>query len=189
MAWLPSLDSTTKDWLQAVSWMAVAVGVVVTVIRFWSELRLGREQRERELRWKQAEAGKELNDEMLDDPLAWPALLMLDYGGREFELPSKRRASITHQDVRQALNPQTHVVDEKDIHVRDCFDSLFYYMAMFDHYMTSALIRQEDVAYPLEYYVPLLCEFRPEIDRYLEEFRLDRARTFLRRYPSWRSAE
>ena len=100
MSWLPSLDATTKDWLQAVSWMAAAVGVILTVIKFWSELRLARDQRDQELRWRQAHAGKELNDEMLDDSLAWPALQMLDYSGREFELPSKQRTLITHSDVR-----------------------------------------------------------------------------------------
>jgi hypothetical protein len=112
--------------------MAAAIGVIVTVIKFWSKLRLAREQRDRELRWRQAQAGKELNDDMPDDPLTWPALQMLDYSGREFELPSKKRTMITHGDVRHSLNPQKTVTEERHIHIRDCFDSLFYYMAMFD---------------------------------------------------------
>jgi hypothetical protein len=183
---LPAIGTTAKDWLQVISWLAVAFGLVVAVIRFRVELRLGREQRERELRWKQAEAGKELNDEMLDDPLAWPALQMADYGGRSFQLPSSQRVSVTDQDVRYALHPGSSIVDEKHIFIRDCFDNLFYSLAMFDHYIDSALVRPEDVSYPIEYYVPRLRKFAPEIDGYLEAFELHRARKFLRRYQSWR---
>jgi len=40
------------------------------------EVKVGRQARapaaRRDLRWRQAQAGKDLNDEMQDDPLAWP---------------------------------------------------------------------------------------------------------------------
>src|SRR5688572_23062052 len=148
MSWPPSFAATTKDWLQAGAWIAAAIVAILTVIKFWSEFTQAREQRDRELRWRQAAAGKDLNDEMQDDALAWPALQMLDFSGREFELPSKNRIAITHQDVRDSLNPRTPVVDEKNIYIRDCFDSLFYYLAMFHHYINSGLIRRDDVAFP-----------------------------------------
>src|SRR5262245_21244180 len=98
-----------RDLLQNLAWLATGAGAILAAIKLWSELRLGREQRARDLRWKQAEAGKSLNDEMLTDPQAWPALQMLDYDGLEFELPSKARVHITHADLRFALDPEHDV--------------------------------------------------------------------------------
>jgi hypothetical protein len=186
MATIPQLSPNLKDWLQAVAWLGAAVGAILAAIKLRSEVRLGREQRERELRWKQAEAGKALNDEMLTDPTAWPALQMLDYDGLEFELPSKRRTSIDYPDLKFALNPDNSLTDEKQIYIRECFDSLFYYMAMLQHYISSTLILTDDVAFPLDYYVPLLAEFKGEVDAYVERYQLTRTKSFLERYSIWR---
>ena len=60
--------------LQAAAWIAAAGGLIVTILKFLSELREGRRQRERDLRWRQAEAGKSLNDEMQEDQRAWAAM-------------------------------------------------------------------------------------------------------------------
>jgi len=188
---IPPLDKDLKDWLQAIAWIAAAIGAFVAAIKFWSELRLGREQRNRELRWRQAEAGKSLNDEMLIDQWAWPALQMLDDDGREFELPSKRRTQITHDDLRRALDPSIPMgsVDrEKDTYIVECFDSLFYYMSTLEHYISSTLIIPEDVEFPLDYYMHHLSKFRPVVEKYLQEFRLVKAFAFLRRYPAWEGA-
>src|SRR5262245_18644605 len=58
------------DVLQNMAWLAAGAGAIIATIKLWSELRQGREQSARDLRWKQAEAGKSLNDEMLTDPQA-----------------------------------------------------------------------------------------------------------------------
>jgi hypothetical protein len=177
-----------QEWLQAMAWVAAAVAAVVAAFKFRSELRLGREQRDRELRWKQAEAGKSLNDEMLADALAVPALRMLDYDGRSFTLPSGRPVVITHDDLRIALNPEHRVADdnaEKEQYICDCFDSLFYFMSTLEHYIQSSLILPEDVAFPLEYYVPLLATFRSVVEEYLDRYRLHKATAFLHRYQAW----
>jgi hypothetical protein len=181
---MPTLDENLKNWLQAIAWIAASIGVVITVIRFWSELRLGRIQRESDHRWKQAQAGKSLNDEMLTDPLAWPALQMLDSDGRVFKLPSGEAVAICLADVRNALDPNS--VDEKMEFIRDCFDSLFYYLAMMEHYTNRTLVNAEDVAYPLDYYVPLLNTMRPQVDAYLNKYELRRAINYLARFETWK---
>jgi hypothetical protein len=188
MPTLPAISPNTKDWIQAATGLAAAVGAIVAAFKFWSELRLGREQRSRELRWKQAEAGKTLNDEMLDDPLAWPAMQMLDYGGTTFELPSKAVVVVSRSDLWFALDPRNQARDEKDMYIRKCFDSLFYYMATMEHYTSATLVDSEDIAFPLEYYVPLLADFRGVVDLYVDRYHLDRVKKFLNRYPSWRDA-
>jgi len=77
--------------------------------------------------------------------------------------------------------------DEKSTYIRDCFDTLLYFMAMFDHYISSTLVLSEDVAYPMEYYVPLMAKFRTEVTAYLERYNLWRTKEFLARYPAWTS--
>ncbi len=183
---IPPIDSSLKDWLQALSWTAAAVGVIVATVKFWSELRLGRQQRDRDLRWRQAEAGKDLNDEMQTDPRAWPALQMLDSEIREFALSETERITVKRDDIRRALDPKTFVNAKTDEFVRDCFDALFYFMAMMEHYTKTTLVKDEDVAYPLEYYVPRLAEYHAEVSAYLLKYNLWRTKLYLERYGAWR---
>ena len=185
------LSPNIKDWLQAAAWAAAGIGAILTAIKLWSELRQGREQRARDLRWKQAEAGKSLNDEMLMDSEAWSAMQMLDYDGLEFELPSHNRVPIHHADVKFALNPDNDVTDDKHVYIRECFDSLFYYMAMFEHYAKTTLIVPEDVEFPLDYYTRLLAGYRDDVDAYVRRYDLKRTELFLAAHPAWqkRSAD
>ena len=188
---LPILAENTKNWLQAVAWFAAALAAMVGLVKFWTELRASRQQRDRDLRWRQAEVGKKLNDEMQTDEHAWPAMQMLDNPGRMFTLPSGVRVAIGHEDVRRALLCQPAgdaVDDEKFAYIRDCFDAFFYYLAILDHYIKRTLVLEEDVAYPTEYYVPLLAKMHGEALCYLQRYRLNRALSFLNRYSDWRDA-
>jgi hypothetical protein len=160
---MPPVNEHLKDWLQVAAWAAAAIGALVAAAKFWFELRAGREQRELELRWKQAEKGKELNDELLTDPTAWLALQMLDYEGKKFSLPSKREIAITYADLRRALDPSLLADTEVDAYIRECFDSLFYFMTFLQHYIRCTLILAEDVAFPLDYYIPLLAKLQPQV--------------------------
>jgi hypothetical protein len=178
----------STDSLQAAAWIGTAVGAIVAAFKLWSELRLGRKQREQELRWKQAEAGKSLNDEMLEDPLAKAAMQMLDYAGTSFELPSGKQETIAISDLRVALDPKNKATGGKYLYIRQCFDSLFYYMATMEHYTACKLIISEDIAFPLEYYVPLLAKLRKVVDLYINEYHLDRVRLFLERYEDWKGS-
>jgi hypothetical protein len=177
-----------KEWLQAVAFLSTAIGVVVALVKFKTELAQTREQRARDLRWKQAESAKTLNDEMLDDPEVMPILEMLDNDGGEFELPrSKRRERVTHDDIRKAL--RTKDAAGKHAEIRACFDSLCYYLALLQHHMsTTKLVLPEDVAYPLEYYLRHLARFRPEVEAYLDAHGLDQPRALLHRYAAWTEA-
>jgi len=157
------------------------VGAAVALIN----LRAGRFQRAQDLRWKQADAGKKLNDEMLTDVQALAAMDILDYDGREFTLPSGRKETVSHAEVADGLVPSTPVTSEKQIFIRDSFDSLFYYMAMLEHYTSRTLILAEDVTHPIDYYVRLLASLKRQVDAYLADYRLEQTAAFLRRYPEW----
>ena len=74
------------------------------------------------------------------------------------------------------------------MYVRRCFDSLFYFMSLLQHHIKNTLILPEDVEFPLNYYIPLLAQLRPVVDRYLEAFDAGQAQAFLERYPAWTAA-
>ena len=88
------------DLLQAIAWIAPAVGVIVTAASSVSELKMAREQRTKALRWRQAETGKALNDEMQTDQNACSALQMLDSDRREYSPREGQTLTITREDVR-----------------------------------------------------------------------------------------
>lgn len=188
---LPVLQENTAKWLQATAWLAAAVGAIVTAVKFWTELRASREQRERDLAWRQAEAGKSLNDEMQTDEKAWPALQMLDSDERVYAISDRKELTIRTSDIPKALmerDIENPLEREKFTYIRDCFDNLFYYFAIMDHYIASTLIRETDISYPLEYYVPRLASFAPQVVAYLHRYNLHRAEKFLNRYSEWRDA-
>lgn len=176
------MSTDFKAWIQVIAWLATGVGAAVALIKFAADNKAGRLQRERDLRWKQAEAGKKLNDEMLTDSEACAAMSMLDYSGRTFTLPSGAKTTITTAMVADALDPETPVESETQIFIRDAFDSLFYYMAMLEHYTARGLILAEDVAHPSEYYIPLLAQYGRQVFGYLAKYRLNQTVAFLERF-------
>ena len=178
-------------WLQSLAWLAGTLGAVVALFKFLAELRESRRQRERDLRWRQAEAGKRLNDEMQADPSAAAAMFMLDYETRSFEMRPGVRVAVTRADISAALRSGAREDGEnleRYTYIRDCFDTLFYFFAAFEHHIENTLVRSDDVAFPLEYYVPLLCALKDDVQYYLQQYSLMRAERFLSRYSVWRSA-
>src|SRR5438067_8584065 len=78
----PSADGVNpywKDVFQIGSWIVAIGGSLVAAARAIDESRANREQRKRELRWRQAQAATDLVGKMLDDSLAWDAMTMLDW--------------------------------------------------------------------------------------------------------------
>jgi hypothetical protein len=175
-----------KDLLQELAWLATAITVIVTIVKSISESKLSREQRARDLRWKQAEAAKSLNSQMLNDPLSKDARLMLDFPDGTVEIPpTKTRVPITEKDICLALSTEPGSTDELHAYIQRCFDNLFYYLATLEHYIDTTLVVSDDVKFPVDYYVRLLDEYQPEVDNYLAKNHLYRAQAFLKRCRSW----
>ena len=175
---VPSLDSIAKL-------VAVLAGFA-GIIKILYEMQQGRELRARELRWKQAQAAKELNDKMLADKEVVAALLMLDWNGREFEVKPGQREAIASEDMVGALRTTRLDFTDKEAYIRDCFDMLFYYLGLFEHYIRRGLVDPLDLEHPIEYYVRILGSKRAAFEPYLAEYGFDRAKSFLERFPSWR---
>lgn len=187
------IDPAWMDWIQALSWIGAVIGIVLALIKYVSEQRQNREQRERalaqsqlELRWKQAEAAKKLLDEMLTDTRAVAAMKMLDWNDLEFEVKPGLKLPVWEKDYLKALRVSNLAFDDKETFIRDCFDSLFYFMAMIEHYIHSDLVRVEDVAFPLDYYMKIINRNREVFDRFLTHYKLDRTVRFMKRLDGYK---
>jgi hypothetical protein len=100
---IPAISSAWKDWLQVLAWGAAVLGGGVALFKARHEVVQNREQRQRELRWEQARAAKELLDEMLSDEGTDAALTMLDWEGREYEVAPNVMKLINGEDRLAAL--------------------------------------------------------------------------------------
>src|SRR5689334_14801935 len=116
------------------TWIVGIIGGLVAATVAIAQQIQNRRQRERELRWKQAECGKKLIDEIFHDPYSNAATLMLDSWQRSYSVPDAGKMDIDWDDhVRPALNVDSwDNEDPKSSFVRDSFDMLFYLLDRFE---------------------------------------------------------
>jgi hypothetical protein len=178
---IPDVSPVFKDWTQVLAWVAAVVGVAIAFAKGRTEVRENREQRARELRWRQASAGREIVNEMLSDEYSDAALTMLDWSGLEYEIAPGRRVTVTHADYVAALRIEQLQFTDEEQYTRDCFDTLFYYMGTMEHLQESGLVGFDDVVYPLDYYANRMREDAEVFRRFLDYYRLTRERRFFDR--------
>jgi hypothetical protein len=183
---ITAVDTQTKDWIQVISWIGALIGIAIAVLKYVSEQKQNRrqqelqlDQRKLELRWKQAEAAKKMLDEMLTDQGAQAAMTMLDWDDLEFEIKPGVKANIWEKDYVSALRTKDLDFSDKEAYIRSCFDNLFYYMAMMDHYINSGLVLLEDVVFPLDYYLAIMNRNRNAFHAFLEHYGQTRTLNFL----------
>jgi hypothetical protein len=94
-------------------------------------------------------------------PYARHALKMLDWDGRNYELSDKTLTHpIFHQTRRHSLrtqNPSFPPGDDGPF-IRDAYDDLFDAFERFEHFIRIGLIRFEDVAGMLRYYISKMAQ-------------------------------
>lgn len=146
-----------------------------------------RRQRERELRWKQAEWGKRLIDDIFHDTFSNSATLMLDSWHRPYSVPGAGDIKIAWQeDVLPALKVESfNAEDLKSDFVRDCFDMLFYFLDRFEHLIQAGLTTFEDLRMPIEYYVDMMAEDKTVFVAYIRFCKYKNIWQFLDRFPEW----
>lgn len=191
------VSALVKDMSAAV---AIIVGVL-TALRVANEMRNNREQRERaltsdkenrdqrdrELRWRQAQAGSALVEKMVDNKDAVCAMRILDWSNRKFEVEGVTVA-IAHDDLPDALRTSRGRFDSKQVFIRDVFDELFFHMARFEQTLDVGLVRFADVSLPIGYYVTEMAKMRRVFEPYLETFHPG-AHRFVERFPEWKQAD
>jgi hypothetical protein len=179
------LDPLLKDiFLLIASSVTITGGFIAAFMAIYN-LVLSRRIREKELRFKQAQVGKQIIEEMFDDDAAGNALLMIDFEKRSFDVGSKRKIVINIEDVLQALNPDNKSEDAKTIFIRESFDGLFYFLDRFEHFVQIGLTTFEDVAVPIKYYATIMTTHRSTFLKYIQLTQFERALTFLNRFSFW----
>ena|SRR5215204_1069644 len=162
------MDPLLKDWIQVISWGVAIIGGLVAAFVALYQLSASNKQRRRELRWQQANAGRQLLDEMFDDSKSKDALRMLDFPGRdEFkDIPASDK-KVGFSDIRKALEVTTTndgdyltftYKDDKSVFIRDRFDGLFYYLERFEYFRENELLEFRDIRTPIEYYAKIIAK-------------------------------
>jgi len=178
---IPILDPNITIWIDLLTWLCAIVAGLFTFWKWRVEMRENRAQRERELRWEKAKAAKEILDEMLSNEATIEAMRMLDWDGLEYSLPSGKKVVISEPDYLRALRIEDLNFTDVEVFIRDCFDGLFYYMSLIEHYLRSDLVQIKDVQFPLDYYMKTINKNRALFDRFLQYYRLTNASDFLKR--------
>lgn len=185
---IPAIDPNLQGWIQTLAWIGTFCGIIVAIFNYVSQQKQNRRQRERELeqskselRWKQAEAAKKILDEMLSSSGAKAAMQMLDWNDVEFEIASGKREVIWEKDYIKALRTNDLQFSDKEVFIRNSFDSLFYYMAMMEHYIKSDLVLLEDVSFPLDYYLKIMNSNKVVFENFLMHYEQDKTVSFIER--------
>jgi hypothetical protein len=193
----PSAQDTVKFWTELIGIPIGIISVIILIIQTYlgnksrkeelkskeEELKGKKEELQNkrvEMRWNQLAKAKELVDEMRNDKDANKAMTILDY---MFPLFDGKEATVNN--IRNALSFSY----KNPIHnsIRDSFDSLFYYYALFEYHVATGLVEFGDISFPAEYYIRHMKEGIHDIDveifmNYMEVTRADRTLKFIRRF-------
>jgi hypothetical protein len=171
-----------KEWGQLLAVVVAVVGLFKVVY----EIQESRKQRVEELRWKRANAARELLDDIHNHEFSANAVHMLDWcdGEADYQLvPGGVRETISYSEVLEALKKNGKEDRKpKDIYVRDCFDWYFYRIDRIEHYIRRGLIDFEDVRAVFKVYAQETAKRRRVYDDFLVFHQYELAQEFFRRY-------
>lgn len=146
-----------KERFDIAAKVVAIIGGLISAAVLIVSLRQSTAQRKVQLRWDQAKLAAQLEDDLLiNDPQAFNALRMTDWGAYEFTIEGAK-IRITREEVQQALDVKNNdTLSPKGVFVRENFDRLFYRMGKIERAIESDLIVFNDVCSPMDYYVPFL---------------------------------
>ena len=169
-----------ENWSWEITAWAVstAIASLGAAMGLW-QARQSYNQRKLEYRWRQAEMGKKLVDEMFEDEDAYNAALIMDKILKEVTLPSGERVPVSMPDVVSTLKSPDSSGMEMQLYIHRCFDSFFYHLDRFEHFIQINLVRREDVSVPARYYATILSKYDETFKAYLNYIGYIRALQFL----------
>jgi hypothetical protein len=174
-----------RDWIQLAAIVVACVGGVIAALKAVFEMRQSTEQRRDELRWKRAQAAKELITDIHRDRHASNAVLMMDWseGRHEYEVEPGRVELLAYRDVLSALGKaQSDSVSSRDRYICDAFDWFFYYVDQIEHYIDTGLIEFIDVRTVFKTYATKIRRDIQVYEAFLREHEYELAPKFWRRY-------
>lgn len=179
---IPS-NISTATYVDLTLKIAGIAGALVAAFKAIEEIKQGRKQRQRDYRWNQSNAAKQLIDEMKMDKLAMDATLMLDWQEDEYTDAKEQKFKISQDDVKEALRIKDLNLKLKEKYVRACFDSFLNYFEFMEQFIQNDLFEYNDVIYPMEYYIMTAQEMDilDCLKTYMKEYKFNNSLLFVER--------
>jgi len=181
----PQAITTLKDWGQLLGYFVAVPAAILGFAKAFYEIGATRKQRAEELRWKQAQAAKELLDDVHHDKLASQAIHMMDWadGSAEYEIRDELSVVVNYPTVLNALAlNQGESCDEQCAYIRDCFDWFFYRVDRIEHDIRRGLIQFEDVQEVFKVYAREVGYHEDVFNSFLRFHEYNLAREFFERF-------
>ncbi len=181
-------NTTRVEWIA--KYAAIISALVAATVGI-GQYRRGVSQSMRELEWKQAEMARTLVNAMMADD-SWQAMTMLDYEeGRTYEIAPGTKAHILPRDVpvaiEAALRAKGSQRTETQRFITDRYDRFLFRVSQLQAAVRSGLVRQEDVRFPLEWYVEKrICGHKKLLLAYMAENSTIESRQFFESLDAWR---
>lgn len=108
------------------------------------------------------------------------------------EDPKERKKFVSDEEIYSALTPDPEELDEDNeriITIRDCFDTYFSYMGVFNHFIKQGLVTEDAFYVHLGYWIDVLgsnsqleAKFKDRIRLYLETSKMDDLLALIKRF-------
>lgn len=174
------------DRLESFTKLVGIIGGLIAVFTGIYQLSQTTAQNARELRWKQAEAAREMITKMLADE-GWKGMEMMDWEdeGRDYEIHGQKE-KVNAQAVYTALEKSEST--DKDRYIIDHLDRAFFLVSQLETAVRSDLVRIEDVRFPVSWYAAKrLCPRKQLFESYMKENAAPETLQFFQRLDEWRN--
>ena len=175
-----AIGGLPKLWMdigELVAKLSIIPAGLFVLIRWSHEARQGTLQKASELAQKSI-------DKFEQSKLLQDAFLMLDWSGREYEIDGKKD-TITFDEVKKALRTTNLAFDDKEVYIRDCFDTLFSYLSYLEVAVNSKLFPFNFLKHSFEYNARLLGRRQAVMEKFMRAYSYDEAIKFLGRFQGW----
>jgi hypothetical protein len=178
------MNKLLKDIIEVSYWGLTILGGLIVAFLAIRQFKLNTEQRKDELRWKQANAAKEIINDIHNNKLASNAVFILDWseGRHRLKFEDKDSVIISYiDDVIPALNKPQSKCSELDQDIIYCFDWFFYYINRIEHYIRTNLIKFEDVEDIHRLYSKKIKEHEAIYEKFMDDHSYNLANHFWKR--------
>ena len=176
-----------KEYSQEIVTVIAIVGGCIAALKAIHEMRLATKQRHQELRWKRAQAAKEVLHDIHSDTRAAAAVMMLDWndGTHDYTIDDSTTFHISYSDVLTAIcaDPSS-CKSPRDVYIRDCFDWFLYYLDRIEHYIHTNYIDFVDVKSVFKPYARKLIQDISTYNHLIQAREYEGTTAFLGRYHS-----
>lgn len=173
-----------KDQVDLALKIVGIVGGLFAAFRGIYELRETRKQKQRDLRWKQANTAYALIKEMLASQGVNDTITMMDWDGREYEVTPGQKSIIMATDIQPALRITQLQFQPKEMFIRDCFDAFLFHIVIIEHAIRNGLIEFRDVKFPIQYYWTSIqkLELESVLENFMRAYLYHDAKSFFQRF-------